>query len=218
MSKKPKTTHGATCDAGCMTRSATCQPPEHRTKYRYDPFGNTVWLGGSLAEANTYRFSSKEFHVASGMYYYGHRFYAPSLQRWMNSDPIEEDGGVNLYGVLLNDPLDRVDSDGRDWWPPSKWPVWGKPKPKPPKDSPPSKPSQKNCPDPEDPKSCWPSGPSSKLPKLRGTRQAACLALKTGCETCCAEKFFNKGDKFDQCIANCEARYTACLVGPGPNN
>jgi formylglycine-generating enzyme required for sulfatase activity len=36
MSKKPKTTHGACSDAGCMTRSATCQPPEHRTKYEYD--------------------------------------------------------------------------------------------------------------------------------------------------------------------------------------
>jgi len=38
--------------------------------YRYDPFGNTISSSGSLASANVYRFSSKEIHVNSGMYYY----------------------------------------------------------------------------------------------------------------------------------------------------
>ncbi len=55
--------------------------------YRYDPFGNTTASSGSLASANVYRFSSKETHVNSGLYYYGYRWYAPSLQRWLNRDP-----------------------------------------------------------------------------------------------------------------------------------
>jgi RHS repeat-associated protein len=60
--------------------------------YRYDPFGNTVSQSGGLADANVYRFSSKEIHVNSGMYYYGYRFYEPSLQRWINRDPLDERG------------------------------------------------------------------------------------------------------------------------------
>src|SRR5258708_14985881 len=46
--------------------------------YRYDPFGNIISQGGSLADANVYRFSSKEIHVNSGLYYYLYRFYDPS--------------------------------------------------------------------------------------------------------------------------------------------
>ena len=38
--------------------------------YRYDPYGNTISSSGSLFAANVYRFSSKEIHVNSGMYYY----------------------------------------------------------------------------------------------------------------------------------------------------
>src|SRR6185436_20742834 len=68
--------------------------------YRYDPFGNTISSSGTLASANVYRFSSKEIHVNSGMYYYGFRFYDPNLQRWMNQDPIEEEGGINLYNCV----------------------------------------------------------------------------------------------------------------------
>ena len=81
-------------------------------RYRYDPFGNTISSSGSLAIANTYRFSSKEIHVNSGMYYYGYRFYDPGLQRWINRDPIEEFGGANLYSFCANDGLDRYDIFG----------------------------------------------------------------------------------------------------------
>jgi RHS repeat-associated protein len=80
--------------------------------YRYDPFGNAISSSGSLASANVYRFSSKEIHVASAMYYYGYRFYDPNLQRWLNRDPIMEGGGMNLYGFVLNDPIDSIDLVG----------------------------------------------------------------------------------------------------------
>ena len=80
--------------------------------YRYDPFGNTISSSGTLASANTYRFSSKEIHVDSGLYYYGYRFYAPHLQRWMNRDPIQEWGGINLYAFVGNSPADQFDPDG----------------------------------------------------------------------------------------------------------
>lgn len=80
--------------------------------YRYDAFGNLVGASGSLAGANVYRFSSKEWHERSGLYCYGYRFYVPKWQRWPNRDPIGERGGVNLYGFVHNDPANHWDDFG----------------------------------------------------------------------------------------------------------
>src|SRR5207237_770238 len=107
--------------------------------YRYDPFGNTISSSGTLAGTNIYRFSSKEIHVKSGMYYYGYRFYDPNLQRWINRDPIMEWGGMNLYRFVRNSPTDMADLFGlgagpttcppreeplpRDGWGQKDWPV-----------------------------------------------------------------------------------------------
>jgi RHS repeat-associated protein len=81
-------------------------------RYLYDPFGNIVASSGPLADANRYRFSSKELHPNSGLVYYGYRFYEPSLQRWINRDPIGVRGGVNLYGFVGNGPLGMLDPFG----------------------------------------------------------------------------------------------------------
>jgi RHS repeat-associated protein len=81
-------------------------------KYLYDPFGNTLSLSGPLANANTYRFSSKEWNDNAGLYYYLFRFYDPNLQRWLNRDPIEEDGGLNLYQFVGNGQLNDIDPLG----------------------------------------------------------------------------------------------------------
>jgi RHS repeat-associated protein len=83
--------------------------------YRYDAFGNVLNnLGGSggLGVVNTYRFSSKEWVPMANAYYYLYRFYDPSIQRWLNRDPIGERGGLNLYVLLLNSPLAFVDAFG----------------------------------------------------------------------------------------------------------
>jgi RHS repeat-associated protein len=60
--------------------------------YKYDPYGNTITSSGTLATANPFRFSSKLFDSDSALYYYGYRWYAPNLQRWLNQDPIHELG------------------------------------------------------------------------------------------------------------------------------
>src|SRR5258708_6737241 len=94
--------------------------------YRYDPFGNLISKSGSLADANIYRFSSKEIHLNSGMYYYLYRFYDPNLQRWINRDPLGERGceqlrrrppsilgdGANPHLFLLGDPVTSIDPWG----------------------------------------------------------------------------------------------------------
>ena len=50
------------------------------------------------------------------MAYYGYRYYDPKTGRWPSMDPIEEEGGINLYGFVGNDPCNIIDSDGRMWF------------------------------------------------------------------------------------------------------
>lgn len=83
-------------------------------KYVYDAFGNLISKSGILANANLYRFSSKETHANSGLIYYLYRYYDPHLQRWQNQDPIQEKGGNNLYEFGRNDSVSGVDPLGLD--------------------------------------------------------------------------------------------------------
>ncbi len=46
--------------------------------------------------------------------YYGYRFYDPVTGRWPSRDPIEEEGGVNLYGFVFNSPYNWIDILGRE--------------------------------------------------------------------------------------------------------
>jgi RHS repeat-associated protein len=46
---------------------------------------------------------------ASGLYYYGYRYYDPVTGRWPSRDPIGEEGGVNFYGFLVNEPVSNSD-------------------------------------------------------------------------------------------------------------
>jgi len=41
-------------------------------------------------------------------------FYNPSTGRWLNRDPIEEKGGLNLYSFVVNGPANLVDADGQE--------------------------------------------------------------------------------------------------------
>jgi RHS repeat-associated protein len=57
--------------------------------------------------------STKYLDDTTGWYYYGFRYYSPELGRWPSRDPIEEEGGINLYGWCANDGIDKNDYLGR---------------------------------------------------------------------------------------------------------
>jgi RHS repeat-associated protein len=80
--------------------------------YRYDAFGNTLVSTGTYAASNRYRFSTKPLDgevTNAQLYYYGYRYYDPVTGRWPSRDPIEEEGGINLYGFVGNDGVNKRD-------------------------------------------------------------------------------------------------------------
>src|SRR5262249_44626181 len=73
--------HGYYHSDGCGNVSTILNSSQFLlARYLYDPYGNTLVAAGPLAQANKYRFSSKETHGPSGLIYFGLRFYNPALQ------------------------------------------------------------------------------------------------------------------------------------------
>jgi RHS repeat-associated protein len=76
--------------------------------YEYGPFGEVLRQSGAQA-GNPVRFSSKYQDEESGLNYYGYRYYAAGVGRWLGRDPIEEGDGPSNYVFLSNDALRQYD-------------------------------------------------------------------------------------------------------------
>ncbi|MCD4779486.1 MAG: hypothetical protein K8S27_02905, partial [Candidatus Omnitrophica bacterium] len=96
-------------NVGQMLNSTTGAIEAH---YEYDPYGNSVLSTGALASSNPYRFSTKYLDDEFNLYYYGYRYYDPETGRWLNRDPIDEQGGLNLYVLLNNNSINSIDHLG----------------------------------------------------------------------------------------------------------
>ena len=81
----------------------------------YFPFGGTaIMCGNKQSEVSLkyYRFTGKERDDSTGLYYYGARYYAPWLGRWLNPDPAGPVDGLNLLAYVENSPLKHEDPTG----------------------------------------------------------------------------------------------------------
>jgi len=81
----------------------------------YYPFGSTSTLAARSRIEVDYKFirySGKKMDV-TGLYYYGARYYAPWMGRWVSADPAGDVDGLNLYGFVGNNPLRYVDQEGK---------------------------------------------------------------------------------------------------------
>jgi RHS repeat-associated protein len=77
-----------------------------------------------MANENPFRFSTKYYDTETDLYYYGYRYYSTSLGRWINRDPIEEEGGLNLYAFVGNNAIDSIDATGLWKQDPSNPDIW----------------------------------------------------------------------------------------------
>lgn len=79
--------------------------------YEYSPFGEPLRAvaSDSTVADQPFRFSTKFLDIETGLVYYGRRYYDPRLGRWITRDPKEELGGVNLYGFVGNNAINKWD-------------------------------------------------------------------------------------------------------------
>lgn len=80
----------------------------------YYPYGGTaVWTVRNAVEADykTIRYSGKE-RDATGLDYYGYRYYQAWAGRWLSADPAGTVDGLNLFRMCRNNPLRFFDKDG----------------------------------------------------------------------------------------------------------
>ena len=84
--------------------------------FEYTAFGEIVHQTVEDKELQKidYRFSTKPIETESDWYYYGYRYYDPKTGRWPSRDPIEESGGVNLYGFVGNNGIRVLDILGHE--------------------------------------------------------------------------------------------------------
>ncbi len=87
--------------------------------YTYDVYGQpsilsaTYHLLPTSSVTNRFLFTGREYLAELGLYDYRHRFYSPSLGRFLQTDPLRFDAeDVNLYRFIENSPVDFIDPDG----------------------------------------------------------------------------------------------------------
>jgi RHS repeat-associated protein len=81
----------------------------------YFPYGGTAIIAGNdikEVKLKDYRYSGKERDDSTGLYYYGARYYAPWLGKWLNPDPAGTIDGLNLYAFVGGNPVTYIDDTG----------------------------------------------------------------------------------------------------------
>jgi RHS repeat-associated protein len=76
--------------------------------YSYDAYGAGT---ASTRDNNPFQFAGRE-NDETGLYYYRARYYSPYMQRFIQSDPIGLNGGINTYDYVLGDPINFNDPLG----------------------------------------------------------------------------------------------------------
>jgi RHS repeat-associated protein len=100
-------------------------------EFEYDAFGQTVREEGIKSHILPFRYQTKwsldysptdwldldivrvKPKLAFELYDYGMRWYHPDQGRFINQDPIQEEGGLNLYAFVNNDPVNNWDMLGK---------------------------------------------------------------------------------------------------------
>ena len=81
----------------------------------YLPYGELLVDEHSSSEEMPYKFNGKELDEETGLYYYGARYMQPVASIWYGVDPLTEKyPNVSAYVYCAGNPVNRIDTDGRD--------------------------------------------------------------------------------------------------------
>jgi RHS repeat-associated protein len=79
----------------------------------YTPFGEAV-ISIATVE-NPFRFPGQYDDPETGLHYNYYRYYNPPIGRYITTDPIGLEGGINLYLYVQANPINRIDPLGLHW-------------------------------------------------------------------------------------------------------
>jgi RHS repeat-associated protein len=82
----------------------------------YFPYGSTAYsaVRSATETPKRYRYTGKERDDETGLCYFGARYYAPWLGRWLSPDPSDLTDGVNFYLFCHANPVTLRDPEGND--------------------------------------------------------------------------------------------------------
>ena len=76
-----------------------------RAEYVYSAYGEVMMKSGDLVDKNNITYSTRYQESNTGLISYTYRHYSPRLKKWLSKDPIAEQGGINLYQMVGNNPV-----------------------------------------------------------------------------------------------------------------
>jgi RHS repeat-associated protein len=80
-----------------------------RARYSYDLWGKRTKISGDIDADFGY---TGYWELENGLKLTWFRAYSSGLGRWLSRDPIRENGGLNLYSYVANNPDINIDQDG----------------------------------------------------------------------------------------------------------
>ena len=96
-------------DALGSTLALTDGSANTTANYQYEAYGNSSTSG---SDSTPFQYTGRESDGASGLYYYRARYYSPTFERFISSDPIGLAGGVNRYAYAAANPVSWSDPLG----------------------------------------------------------------------------------------------------------
>jgi RHS repeat-associated protein len=85
----------------------------------YDSFGNLINQTGTIK--TPLGFQGKYYDQESGLNYFYHRYYSPSIGRFTSEDPIQFEGGLNFHTFSSSNPINFIDPFGKQITPPGSY-------------------------------------------------------------------------------------------------